>query len=213
MIGVLIADGHELVRSGIKYILDADPKITVVGTAGTGEEALNQAETLHPDIVLIDIHTPGIGGLEACYKLRQHHPEIKIIALSVCDDSPLLHRLLQMGIHGYISKSCSAGEMIKAIKTVHQGHRYFGSGVTNRLILAGTDTPASPFDQLSCREMEVASLTLQGKSIQEIATLLSVSPKTVCTYRYRVFDKLGIKNDVELTRLAAKYNLLNEDGG
>ncbi len=213
MIRVLIADDHELVRSGIKYILDADPKITVVGTAGTGGEALNQVETLHPDIVLMDIHMPGIGGLEACYKLRQHRPEIKIIALSVCDDGPLPRRLLQMGVHGYISKSCPPSEMIKAIKTVYRGHRYFGSGAAKQLILADADTPASPFDQLSCREMEVAVLTLQGKSIQEIAAILSVSPKTICTYRYRVFDKLGIKNDVELTRLAAKSNLLNVDGG
>lgn len=213
MIRILIADSRELVRSGLQCLLGSDPDITVVGTAATGEEALNQAETLRPDIVLMDVHLSGSGGLDACYEFRQRYPKIKIIALVICDDDPSPRRLLQMGMHGYISKSCSTTEMIKVIKTVAQAHGHVGSGVTNRPMLADPDTLATPFDRLSSREIEVVTLTLQGKTIQEIAAILAVNPKTVCTYRYRIFDKLEIRNDVELVRLAAKYNLLNGGDG
>ncbi|HEB77939.1 MAG TPA: response regulator [Methylothermaceae bacterium] len=209
MITVLVADDHELVRSGIEHILNIDPEITVVGTAATGEEALKLVETLRPDIVIMDVNMPGIGGLAACQKLKHHHPEIRLIALSVYTDGPIPKQLLEAGVDGYISKHCPPQEMIKAVKSVYRGKRYLSQDVASQLAFAHTEKHASPFDRLSAREMEVTLLTLQGKSIQEIANILSVSPKTVCTYRYRIFEKLGIRNDVELTRLAAKYGLLN----
>ncbi|GAB4359797.1 MAG: response regulator [Methylohalobius sp. ZOD2] len=209
MIRVLIADDHELVRSGIQYILDADPRIAVVGLAGSGEEALIRVDELRPEIVLMDIHMPGIGGLQASQRLRQEYPDIKIIGLSVCNDGPLPRSLLKAGIHGYISKNCPPDEMITAIMTVYEGQSYLSSDVAEHLSASDCKKTGFPFDQLSCREMEVVVMTLQGKPIQSIAAALKVSPKTVCTYRYRVFDKLGVDNDVELTRLATKYNLLN----
>ncbi len=211
MITVLVADDHELVRSGIEYILDTVPEITVVGTAATAEAALELADSLRPDIVIMDVNMPGLGGLAACQKLKRRHPEIRLIALSVYADGPIPRQLIEAGVDGYLSKHCPPQEMIKAVKTVHRGDRYLSQDVANRLIFA--EKSATPFDRLSSREMEVALLTLQGKSIQEIAAILSVSPKTVCTYRYRIFEKLGIRNDVELTRLAAKYGLLKEDVG
>jgi len=214
MIKVLIADDHELVRSGIEYILASDRDIKVVGTAASGEEALEQAYALHPDIILMDINMPGMGGLEACHKIKHHHPEIRVIALSVLNDGPLPRHLLEAGVEGYLSKHSQPDEMITAIKAVSRGECYLSNDVARHLALtSGSDSPASPFDTLSQREMEVTILTLQGKSIQSISDILAVSPKTVCTYRYRIFEKLGIHNDVELTRLAAKYGLLNNYDG
>ncbi len=212
MITVLVADDHELVRSGIEHILNADPEITVVGAAATGEEALELADSLRPDIVIMDINMPGLGGLAACQKLKRRHPDIRLIALSVYADGPIPRQLIEAGVDGYLSKHCPPQEMIKAVTTVHRGDRYLSRDVASRLVFAHPEKDTTPFDRLSSREMEVTLLTLQGKSIQEIAAILSVSPKTVCTYRYRIFEKLGIRNDVELARLAAKYGLLNPDG-
>ncbi len=212
MITVLVADDHELVRSGIEHILNTDPEITVIGTAATGEAALELADSLRPDIVIMDVNMPGLGGLAACQKLKQRHPDIRLIALSVYTDGPIPRQLIEAGADGYLSKHCPPQEMIRAVKTVHRGGRYLSQDVATRWVFDGTEKDATPFERLSGREMEVTLLTLQGKSIQEIAVILSVSPKTVCTYRYRIFEKLGIRNDVELTRLAAKYGLLNPDG-
>jgi len=124
MIKVLIADDHELVRSGIEYILASDRDIKVVGTAASGEEALEQAYALHPDIILMDINMPGMGGLEACHKIKHHHPEIRVIALSVLNDGPLPRHLLEAGVEGYLSKHSQPDEMITAIKAVSRGECY-----------------------------------------------------------------------------------------
>ena len=212
MIKVLIADDHELVRSGLEYILASDRGIEVVGSASSGEEALTLAAKLHPDVVLMDINMPGMGGLEACHKIKQEYPGIRVIALSVLVDGPLPRHLLDAGIEGYISKHSQPAEMITAVKAVSRGECYLSNDVAHQLAMtSGVNSPVSPFETLSQREMEVTMLTLQGKSIQVISNLLALSPKTVCTYRYRIFEKLGIHNDVELTRLAAKYGLLNNN--
>ncbi len=208
MIKVLLADDHELVRSGIEQLLNADQEIDVVGVASTGEEALNKVEDTKPDIAVIDVNMPGMGGLETCHKLQRKHPEIRLIAISVYNDGPFPRQLLDAGVAGYISKNCPTDEMIHAIKAVYSGERYLSGDVARNIALGSAKNGKSLFDALSSREMEVTMLTLQGKSIQEIAEILSLSPKTVCTYRYRIFEKLGIKNDVELTRLASKYGLM-----
>ncbi|BCX80897.1 two-component system, NarL family, invasion response regulator UvrY [Methylomarinovum caldicuralii] len=213
MIKVIVADDHELVRSGIEHILGEDPEIQIVGSAATGEELLRQVGEKTPDVVIVDVNMPGMGGVEACRRIRSRHPDVRIIALSVYTGGPIPRHLLETGIDGYLSKHCPPQEMIQAVKSVYRGKRYLSADVATHLALENADGQPSPFTRLSKREMEVTLLTLQGKSIQEIADLLSVSPKTICTYRYRIFEKLGIRNDVELTRLAAKYGLLNGNGG
>ncbi len=214
MIKVLIADDHELVRSGIEYILASDREIEVVGTAASGEEVLEQIESITPDVILMDINMPGMGGLQACHKIKSRYPNIRLLVLSVLNDGPLPRHLLEAGIEVYLSKHSQPMEMITAIKTVSRGECYLSNDVAYNLALtSGSDHTRSPLDTLSQREMEVTMLTLQGLSIQSIAKILGVSPKTVCTYRYRIFEKLNISNDVELTRLAAKYGLLNNNDG
>jgi len=211
MINVLLVDDHELVRTGIETLLNKANGITVVGVAGTGEDAIVRVEDLRPDVVLMDINMPGIGGIEASRKIYRRNPETKVIALSVHDDGPFLHQLLRIGAHGFISKSSPVSEMVKAIHSVHQGKRYLCSEVANKIALAAVPgAPISPFEQLSQREMQVVILTLQGKSIREIADMLLISSKTVNTYRYRVYEKLNVKNDVELTRLAMRHNIISD---
>ncbi|MCQ8180495.1 response regulator [Methylomonas sp. SURF-1] len=210
MIKVLLVDDHELVRSGIEALLAAEPDIYVVGVCNCGEQALQLVAQNPPDVVLMDINMPGIGGFEACRRLLQTQPNAKIIALSVHNDGPIPQQLLKLGVVGFVSKASPVNEMVAAIKTVMSGKRYLCQDVASNLafqFLPGADV--SPFLQLSQREAEVVRMILNGKSIQEMSEALALSDKTINTYRYRVYRKLQIKNDVELTRLAVKFNYLD----
>jgi two-component system invasion response regulator UvrY len=211
MIGILLVDDHELVRTGIEHLLNEAENMKVIGIACSGEEAIEQTDRLNPDVIVMDINMPGIGGIEACRKISQKHPRIKIIALSVYADGPFPHQLLNLGAHGYVSKSCPISELINAILTVSDGKRYLSQDVACKMALAKLpDHSSSPFNDLSYRELQVVIMTLQGRSIQDMADMLTISPKTVNTYRYRAYDKLAVKNDVELTRLAARYDFMND---
>lgn len=209
MIKILLVDDHELVRTGFESLLNAASDLTVVGVCSSGEEALEMVEEHLPDIILMDINMPGMGGEEACRRMLKKLPDAKIIALSVCNDGPVPQRLLKMGVLGFISKGSSAEEMVSAIRIVMSGKRYLCSEVANNLAFRSiAEDEPSPFTKLSQRESQVVNLILQGKSIQEMSDILVISDKTVNTYRYRLYSKLKVKNDVELTRLAVKYNLL-----
>ncbi|HYE34280.1 response regulator [Methylocaldum sp.] len=211
MIGILLVDDHELVRTGIEHLLNEAEDMKVIGVARSGEEAIEQADRLKPDLILMDINMPGIGGIEACRKINQKHPQVKIVALSVYADGPFPYQLLNLGAHGYVSKNCPVSELINAIRTVSDGTRYLSQDVASKMALAKLpNQSSSPFDDLSYRELQVVIMTLQGRSIQDMADMLTISPKTVNTYRYRAYDKLSVKNDVELTRLATKYELISD---
>jgi two-component system, NarL family, invasion response regulator UvrY len=206
MISVLLVDDQELVRTGIEALLNATGDIAVVGVAKSGEEAVEVMATQSPDVVLMDVNMPGIGGIEACRRILQDNPEVKIITLSVNKDGSIPQQLFQLGVLGFISKDSPADEMINAIRKVMTGDRYLSTDVANNLATQGLPGYyESPFAKLSRRESEVVNLILQGKSIKEMSEMLILSDKTVNTYRYRLYDKLNIKNDVELTRLAFKF--------
>ena len=206
MISVLLVDSHELVRTGIEALLNAAEDIAVVGVAKSGEEAVDAMATLSPDVVLMDVNMPGIGGIEASRKILQDNPEAKIITLSFNNDGPITPQLFKLGVLGFISKNSPVDEMINAIRKVVAGDCYLSADVVNNLATQGLPGYyESPFSKLSRRESEVVNLILQGKSIKEMSELLILSDKTVNTYRYRLYDKLNIKNDVELTRLAFKF--------
>jgi two-component system invasion response regulator UvrY len=210
MISVLLVDDHELVRTGIEALLNTAEDIIVVGVAKSGEEAIDAINSLSTDVVLMDVNMPGIGGVEACRRILQQNPRVKIIALSVHNDGPIPHQLLKLGVLGFISKGSPADEMIKAIRKVIAGERFLCSEVASNLAFMGLDADIeSPFGVLSPRETEVVTLILQGKTIKEMTVLLGLSDKTVNTYRYRLYGKLQIKNDVELTRLAIKFGHLD----
>ena len=206
MINVLLVDDQELVRTGIEALLNTADDISVVGVADCGEQAIDEIENLLPDVVLMDINMPGIGGVEACRRIFQRFPEIKIIAVSVHDDGPFPQQLLKLGALGFISKNSTVDEMVAAIQQVVTGKRYLCADVANNLAFSNLHGKAeSPFEKLSQREIEVVTLTLQGKTIKEMSQMLLISDKTINTYRYRIYEKLHVRNDVELTRLAVKF--------
>jgi len=205
MIKILLADDHELVRTGIEALLNTCDDIFVVGVAKSGEEAVEKVSLLSIDVVLMDIDMPGISGVEACRQILQNNAQAKIIVVSVDNNSHIPPQLFKLGVSGFISKDSPVDEMINAIRKVAAGDRYLSfDAVYNLASRCLPEYYESPFLKLSRREAEVVTLILQGKSIKEMSNMLILSDKTVNTYRYRLYDKLKIKNDVELTRLAYK---------
>lgn len=209
MIQLLLVDDHDLVRSGMRRLLEEEADFQVVGEAGSGEEALNMVREHMPDVVLMDINMPGVGGLEATRRLLTLNPKIKVIAVSMYTEEPYPSRLLEAGAAGYLSKDCAAAEVVSAVRQVAAGKSYVAPSIASKLAVSLiTGTKGSPFDSLSQREMQVVLMVIQGQSTKLISDSLCLSPKTVSTYRYRVFEKLDVNNDVELTRLAMRYGLL-----
>ncbi|WP_018952404.1 response regulator [Thioalkalivibrio sulfidiphilus] len=212
MIDVLLVDDHELVRMGIRGLLDERAAVTgiqVVGEASSGEEALLEAKRLKPDVVLMDINMPGIGGLVATRRIVEAQPSVKVLVLTAMDEGPVPRWVLEAGASGYLTKGCRIEEMIAAIQGAMQGERHISPAVAQRLALGGIDRDqANPFDELSGRERQILLMILQGQTPQAIATALNISPKTVSTYKCRVMGKLGISNDLQLVTLAAQHGLI-----
>lgn len=210
MIKVLVVDDHDLVRSGIARLLDDAKGIEVIGEAECGEDAVKLCRELGPDVVLMDISMPGIGGLEATKKVLRANPDIKVIAVTACDDGPFASRFLQAGAAGFMGKGAGIKEMVNAILKVRSGQRYISPDIAQRMALKPySDDQQSPFDALSERELQTALMIVGCHKVQEISDKLCVSPKTINTYRYRIFVKLGINSDVELTILAMKHGMLD----
>ena len=212
MIKVLVVDDPDLVRMGITRMLSDITGISVVGEAANGEDCLRVSRELDPHVVLMDIKMPGIGGLEATRKLLQQSPDVKVLAVTVCDEEPFPSRLLKAGAAGYLTKGAALEEMVHAIRAVASGQRYISPEIAQRLALSSLEEEKiSPFDDLSEREMQISMMIVSCQKVQEISDRLFLSPKTVNSYRYRIFEKLGIESDVELTLLAVRHGLLNTD--
>ena len=213
MINVFIVDDHALVRLGMRRLLEGIADIQVVGEAESGEEAITLVKQIKPDIVLMDLNMPGIGGLDATRRLVRTNPKIKIIVVTVCREGPFPDRLVRAGAVGYLTKDTDAEELIKAIRKVASGQIYITLAIAQSMALRQVCNAAkSPFAQLSERELQVMYMVTQGVKVNAIAKHLCLSPKTVNTYRYRLFEKLNVHNDVELTHLAIRYGMLGEDG-
>jgi len=210
---IIVADDHDLVRMGIVRMLSDVPGFKVVGEAKSGEEAARLAKEFKPDVVLMDVKMPGIGGLEATKKILAYNSNIKIIAVTSLADEMYPERLMKAGACGYVTKGANFDEMIDAIKTVVAGNRYMSSNVAQQLALRSFSGKAavSPFEMLSERELQTAILIANGAKVQTIADTFCVSPKTINSYRYRIFEKLNINSDVELTLLAVKHKILDID--
>lgn len=212
MIKVLIVDDHQMVRLGTRRLLEDEPGIDVVGEASSGEEAIEAVDTLNPQLVLMDVQMPGIGGLEATRRCLRVAPDVKVIALSMHDAEPFPSKLFEAGARGYLSKRSDPQELVKGIKKVMAGHRYIGGDIAQNLALRPFDeAQRSPFELLSGREMQITLMVIKGMTATEMGKKLALSPKTVNSYRYGVFDKLDLANDVELTQLAIKHDLIGAE--
>ncbi len=212
MITIIVADDHDLVRMGIVRMLSDAPNVEVVAQASTGEEAVKLCRQLRPSIVLMDVRMPGIGGLAATRKIVSFDPDIKVIALTAYTDDPFPAKLIQAGAKGFITKGANPEQMLDAIRKVNSGQRYISPEVAQDMALRpyAQDTKESPFTQLSERELQIALMISSCDKVRDIATKLSISTKTVNSYRYRLFEKLGINSDVELALLAVRYGLIEE---
>ena len=210
LIRVLVVDDHDLVRTGITRMLADIDGLQVVGQAESGEESLIKARELKPDVVLMDVKMPGIGGLEATRKMMRSHPDIKVVAVTVCEEDPFPTRLLQAGAAGYMTKGAGLAEMVQAIRLVFAGQRYISPQVAQQLALKSFQPASdSPFDALSEREIQIALMIVGCQKVQVISDKLCLSPKTVNTYRYRIFEKLSVKSDVELALLAVRHGMVD----
>lgn len=206
-IRVFLLDDHALVRSGLRLMLSAETDIEVVGEADSGEAALPMIRKLKPDVVLCDLHLPGISGLEVTERIVKGDYGSKVVVVSVLEDGPIPKRLIEAGASGYVSKGGDAIELLRAVREVARGKRYLANGIAQHLALAGMGGDATPFDLLSPRELEVAMLLVQGFRQEDIAKRLNLSAKTVNTHKARLFEKLGIQDSIALARLASQYGL------
>ncbi len=210
MIRVLVADDHDLVRSGISRMLGDVEGIEIVAQAVSGEEAITLYREHKPDVILMDVRMPGIGGLEATRKICQINPHAKVIAVTVCMDDPFPARLIEVGASGYVTKSANITEMVTAIRTVFSGKKYICPDIAQKMALKSLKPDSgSPFSQLSNREMQIALMIVNCEKVQTISDRLCLSTKTVNSYRYRMFEKLNITSDVELTHLAIRHELID----
>jgi two-component system invasion response regulator UvrY len=211
MIRVYLADDHELVRAGMRSMLEGESDLVVAGEFATGEAVVEACRQAPADLVLMDVNMPGIGGIEATRRIVHAHPGVRVIAVTVLDDDPFPHQLLDAGARGYLSKGSGRDEMIEGIRAVMKGHHFIGSDVAKKLTLANlrNQGESSPINRLTAREMQVMMMVIRGHSNREISDTLFLSPKTVYTYRARVFDKLDVANDVELTHFGIRHGLID----
>lgn len=213
-INILIVDDHAVLRNGIRRLLEQDKELVVIGEVKSGEEAIKWVRSSQPDVILMDIKMPGIGGYEATCRIHKTHPKVKILILTSATKKIYAKRLLKVGALGYVTKNAGIEELIEAIKTVYTGQRYISWDISNQMAYESAtkkkDTD-SPFDVLSEREMQVVFRIVRGRRAPQIADEHSLSSKTVNSYRYRVFEKLGVRNDVELTLMAVREGLIDVD--
>ena len=207
-IKVFIVDDHALVRTGFRLILAQHQDIEIVGEADSGEEALPQIRRLKPDVLLCDLHLPGISGLEVTERVVRGDYGTRVIMVSVLEDGPMPRRLLEAGACGYVGKAGDAAELVRAVREVARGKKYLANAIAQGMALSGIGGDASsPFDALTPRELEVALLLNQGLRQEAIAKRLSLSAKTVNTHKSRLFEKLAIRDNIALARLVSQYGL------
>ncbi len=209
---VFLADDHAVVRDGLRVLLETQPDIRVIGDAANGRDTVRRVVRLCPDVVVVDIAMPKLNGIEAAREIAQVCPYTRVIILSMHSTTEHIFRALQAGAHGYLLKESAGIEVVNAVRAVHAGHRYLSEKISDRLIddyvrQRQAAEVSSPLDRLSPREREVLQLVVEGKSSAEIATIISLSLKTVETYRARMMHKLGISDLPSLVKFAIRHGL------
>lgn len=206
---ILLVDDHDLVRAGFRRLLEDGEKFSVIAEAGSGEQAVQDYAKYHPDVVVMDISMPGIGGIGAIERIIARYPEARILVLSVHEDSVFTTRALQAGAKGFIPKRSAPEEMIKAVELVAQGKMSIDPAIAQQIAMQKLTGSENVLDVLSQREFEVFRLLAEGKTVNDIAEVLSLSPKTVGTHHTSIKQKLGVSNSAELARLAIRSGLLD----
>ena len=209
MINVVLIDDHELVRTGFRMILEQQMDIQVCGEAGTAEEGLRLIRALSPTVAVVDVHMPGMSGIELTERVARTGLTTRIIIVTVVDDARFPKRLLDAGALGYLTKGCTSEELLSAIRQVAKGRRYLAPVVAQQLALATLDGDSSPFDTLSSRELEVAMMLVRGRPLTDIGKALNLSPKTVSTYKQRLMEKLQVDHVISLAHLMTIHGLLD----
>ncbi len=214
-IKILLADDHPVVRRGLQFCLSKESRLKVVGEATSGEEAVDKALKLQPDVVLMDISMPGMSGLDATEQLRQRAPGIKVLVLSVHNNRDYIFRIIQAGAHGYVSKEASTDELLRAIDSVQSGKTFFSPEIAQEALqrLVENGGKKEPFDQLTSREREVLVLIAEGKSNKEIANRLGIGVRTIETHRERIMRRLDIHSVAGLTKFAIAHGLVPLEAG
>jgi two-component system invasion response regulator UvrY len=208
VITILLVDDHAVVRMGFRLLLQANPQMTVVAEAQSGEEACQKYVELLPDVVVMDIAMPGMGGLEALRRLLARHPNARILTLSAHDDPIHARRALQEGALGFLSKRSAPEALIEAVIAISNGRRYLDPALAQKLALAEFEVGSSPLAKLSEREFDVFVRLAGGATVQQIAQDLNLSTSTIGTHLYNVKQKLGVANQSELTLIALRQGLI-----
>jgi len=210
MIKVLIADDHAVVREGVKHILSEMPDMVIAGEAGRGQEVLEKVGKNEYDLILLDIAMPGRDGLEILKDLKLQKPKLPVLILSMFPEEQYALRALKSGASGYLTKDSIPDELIKAIQKIVRGGKYISSSFSEKMLFSFDSDAEKPLHEtLSDREYQVMRMIASGKTLKEIADELALSVKTVSTYKSRILDKTGMKNNVELTHYAVKHRLVD----
>jgi DNA-binding NarL/FixJ family response regulator len=213
-IRVLVVDDHAILRDGIRSLLERQEGIAVVGEAGTGREALALVDELRPDIVLMDIAMPEMDGLEATRRIKESHPEVRVLILTQHDNREYVGPLLRAGASGYVLKRSGRREVIMAIHQVYEQGAFLEPGVARQVLrdyAQAANAESEEESHLTRREHQVLKLVVEGKSNKEIAQVLRISSKTVSVHRSNIMAKLGVHNSAELVRYVMQHNLLDLD--
>jgi DNA-binding NarL/FixJ family response regulator len=207
---VMLADDHAVVRDGLRALLEAGQDLQVIGVAGNGRDAVTEAQRLRPDIVIMDIAMPELDGVEATRRIVEKCPDTRVLILSMYLSAEHIHRALQAGAQGYVLKESAGDEVVEAIRTLRAGKRYLSHRITETVIddYLRDGANVSPIDSLSLRERDVLQLVVEGRTNAAIAQSLSLSPKTVETYRARIMRKLKVHDTVALVKFAMRHGLI-----
>jgi len=207
-IRVLLVDDHAVVRMGFRQLLSIAPDIDLVGEADSGEKAYAEFRRLRPDILLLDLSMPGMGGMAAARHILEYEPAARILLLTIHENRTFVARALKIGVKGYLTKRCTIDELLGAIRQIHRGRTFIEEGIAQELAMQGITGESDPVDILSPREFEVFCALANGRSVQEISTTLHLSPKTVGVHRTSIMGKLKAANLAELTRMAVQAGVL-----
>ncbi len=212
-INVVLADDHTIVRDGLRALLEANADIRVVGDAADGRQVIELVKELNPDVVIMDISMPELNGIDATIQIKRNNPQVRVIILSMLGTADYVFHALQSGAQGFLLKESAGREVLQAVQAVYAGETYFSHPVTHTMIndylQARRDNNSEPLESLSMRENEILCLVVEGKTSAEIGRKLSLSPKTVESYRSRMMQKLGISDLPELIKFAIKHGLIS----